>query len=268
MQDAASLNILRVRLLDFAANKLYTMPVQGDQGQQHKRKAEDQTVRVSLANLRVLSSSKVTQVPVRNPRKGAGKKGGGRKGGGKKGSELAREDFAAIYLGCNTTKQIYHVLAYGEHVEKLRAYVDLDSQPIVNAKNFERRPGKEELICTSTTVITTCLEPADGHVPARFPYDVTRVTKHLATKEFVTQASLGHFVDLVLRVDSVEQLPIQSGANVGASYLQVSGVDMDGADVGPLRLWNHVEGDVEIGNICILRGLKVANEKQWNGENM
>ena len=81
-----------------------------------------------------------------------------------------------------------------------------------------------------------------------------------------TQAPLGHFVDLVLRVDSVDQLPIQSGPNVGASYLQVSGVDMDGVIVGPLRLWNHVEGDVEVHSICILRGLKVAPEKLWNGE--
>ena len=89
---------------------------------------------------------------------------------------------------------------------------------------------------------------------------------HLATKEVCTQAPLGHFVDLVLRVDSVDQLPIQSGPNVGASYLQVSGVDMDGVIVGPLRLWNHVEGDLEVGSICILRGLKVGTERQWNGE--
>ena len=44
---------------------------------------------VNLENIRVLSSSKVTQVPARNPRKGGGKKGAGRKGGGRKGSELA-----------------------------------------------------------------------------------------------------------------------------------------------------------------------------------
>ena len=56
MQAAASLNIFRFRLLDFDANKLSTMPVQRDQGQQRKRKAEDQTARVSLANLRVLKN--------------------------------------------------------------------------------------------------------------------------------------------------------------------------------------------------------------------
>ena len=39
-----------------------------------------------------------------------------------------------------------------------------------------------------------------------------------------------------------------------------------GMEVGPVRLWNHVEGDVEVGTICILRGLKVAAERSWNGE--
>ena len=219
---------------------------------------------VSLETLRVLSSSKITQVPARNPRKGAGKKGAGRKGGGKKGSEPAWEDFAAIYLGCIKTKQIHHVLAYGDRVEKLRAYVGLDTQPIVNAENLEKRPGKEELICTSATVIKKCLEPKDS--PARFVYDVSDVTKHLATKAYGEQTSLGDFIDLVLHVDTVTEMPIQSGANVGQSYLLVTGVDMNGVEVGPLRLWNHVEGDVEIGKTCIIRGLKVMNERQWNGE--
>ena len=70
----------------------------------------------------------------------------------------------------------------------------------------------------------------------------------------------------MLRVDSVDELQIQLGANVGTPYLHVSGVDMNGENVGPLRLWNHDESDVEIGNICILRGLRVATERQWNGE--
>ena len=70
----------------------------------------------------------------------------------------------------------------------------------------------------------------------------------------------------MLRVGAVDQLSIQSGPNVGEPYLQVSGVDMDGVDVGPLRLWNHVEGDLDVGIICILRGLKVGTERSWNGE--
>ena len=222
---------------------------------------------VSVEKSRVLSASKVTQVPAQIKPKGAAKgKTGGRKGGGKKGPELAREDFAAIYLGCISTKQIYHVLAYGDQVDKLRAYVDQVEKPIVNVTNLERRPGRDELFCTDDTVITTCLEPTEGVGSAPFTYDVRQVTKYLATLEFGTKAPLGHFVDLVLRVGAVDELSIQSGPNVGSPYLQVSGWDMDGVDVGPLRLWNHVVGELDVGKIYILRGLKVSTERQWNGE--
>ena len=80
------------------------------------------------------------------------------------------------------------------------------------------------------------------------------------------QTALGNFIDLVLRVDSADEMQIQSGQNYGAPYLQISGVDMDGAEVGPLRFWNHERDDVQLGNIYILRGLKVVNEKHWDGE--
>ena len=53
------------------------------------------------------------------------------------------------------------------------------------------------------------------------------------------QAPLGHFVDLVLRVVSLDQLLTRSGPKVGATYLQVSGVYMDGVIVGPLHLWSQ-----------------------------
>ena len=37
---------------------------------------------------------------------------------------------------------------------------------------------------------------------------------------------------LLLRVETVDTLEIQNGANFGAPYLQISGVDMDGENVG------------------------------------
>ena len=214
-------------------------------GRNAQRGAGSVSAPVNLDQLRVLSSSKITQVPAKGKGKGKGK-AGGRKGGGKKGSgEVPREDFVAIYLGCITTKQIYHVLAFGDsHVDKLRPYVELETQPIVNAKNLERRPGKEDLIVTDDTVISTCLEPTDVDGSARFVYDVSKVTKHLATVEVGKQTALGNFIDLVLRVDSADEMQIQSGQNYGAPYLQISGVDMDGAEVGPLRFWNHERDDV------------------------
>ena len=222
---------------------------------------------VNLEKSRVLSVSKVTQVASRTQAKGPTKgKFCGRKGGGKKGPELPREDFAAIYLGCISTKQIYHVLAYGDHVDKVRAYVETVARPMVKVMNLERRPGREELFFTDGTVISTCLESTGGQGSALFAYDVSEVTKHLATLEFGTKTPLGHFVDLVLCVSAVDELQIASGPNLGEPYLQVSGWDMNGAEVGPLRLWNHVVGDVDVGNICIFRGLKVSTERTWNGE--
>ena len=163
-----------------------------------------------------------------------------------------------------STKQIYHVLGYGDYVDKLRAYVGLSSQPLVEITDLERQPGKEELRCTHETVITTCLEPTAGMSDAPFAYDVTQVTKHLATKETGMQASLGTFVDLVIRIYSAEEVEVQNGANQGMPYLRVDGVDMDGEHVGPLRLWDYVEGDLEPGNTCILRGLKIASERVYD----
>ena len=218
----------------------------------------------SLPNLRVLSSSKILKVTARNQMKGNGKKGGGKKGKGKKGFEPAKEDCATLYVGCIRTQQIYTVQASGEFVDKVRAYVNPNRQPLVNVKNVERRPGKEELFCTDETVITTCVEPTGGGSAARFAYDVSEVTKHLATKAYATQAGLGSFVDLVIRIDAADELPIQSGPNQGETYLQVSGVDMDGDQVGPLRLWEHTESDVEAGSIYIFRGMKIASERTWD----
>ena len=116
------------------------------------------------------------------------------------------------------------------------------------------------------TVFETCMEPTEGHGPARFTYDVSEVAKHLATQSFGIKMSLGNFVDLVIRVTAVDELEIQSGQNIGALYLQVSGWDMDGMEVGPLRLWNHEVGEITVDGIYILRGLKVATERQWNGD--
>ena len=78
------------------------------------------------------------------------------------------------------------------------------------------------------------------------------------------QASLGTFVDLVIRIYSAEELFINNGALQGNPYLLVDGVDMDGEHVGPLRLWDYVEGDLEPGNTCILRGLKIAVGKVYD----
>ena len=53
---------------------------------------------------------------------------------------------------------------------------------------------------------------------------------------------------------------VLEGVSHGMHYLNVEGVDMNGERIGPLRLRDHEEGDLEVGNICILRGLKVSEK--------
>ena len=46
-------------------------------------------------------------------------------------------------------------------------------------------------------------------------------------------------------------------------YLQIMGIDTDGGSVGPLRLWQYEEGDINPGDAYILRGLKVVYDRIW-----
>ena len=39
---------------------------------------------------------------------------------------------------------------------------------------------------------------------------------------------------------------------------------MDTSVVGPLRLWQHEEGDIKIGGAYVVRGLKVVNDRAWD----
>ena len=127
-----------------------------------------------------------------------------------------------------------------------------------------QRPGKEELHCTSETSITTCMEPMSDASAGSFCYDVSDVSKQLATKAVVDQSLVGSIVDLALLVNAVEQREIKSGDNMGNPYLIVAGVDMESQTVGPLRVWEHVWNDVRERNIYIIRGLKVVIQKQWD----
>ena len=72
---------------------------------------------------------------------------------------------------------------------------------------------------------------------------------------------VGESVALVVRVLRAEQ---KYTSKSGEPYLEVFGVDMNKAPVGPLRLWMYQEGDLLDGNLYILRGLKVAFETYWD----
>ena len=51
-------------------------------------------------------------------------------------------------------------------------------------------------------------------------------------------------------------------------FLVVHGIDMDGAMVGPIRLWRWMTGDAafQTGDVYIIRGLKVVKQTVWSGE--
>ena len=48
------------------------------------------------------------------------------------------------------------------------------------------------------------------------------------------------------------------------TYLQVSGIDMDGALVNYLRLWRFEDGDIKAGCTYLIRGLRVSFEQYWD----
>ena len=42
------------------------------------------------------------------------------------------------------------------------------------------------------------------------------------------------------------------------------GFGTEGCEVGPLRLWQHDEGDINPGDAYIVRGLKVVYDRTWD----
>ena len=88
----------------------------------------------------------------------------------------------------------------------------------------------------------------------RWPYDATALTAVFATRAHALEGTLGDFVALVMRAQSVERML----STKGEPYLVVHGIDMDGKPTGPLRLWRFSPEDVEEGSIYIVRGLKIV----------
>ena len=43
-------------------------------------------------------------------------------------------------------------------------------------------------------------------------------------------------------------------------------MDIDGAEIGTLRFWRYIEGEICAGHVYIARGLKVSAERRWDDE--
>ena len=117
------------------------------------------------------------------------------------------------------------------------------------------------LYWTDDSEVRTLLEPRDDDPASRFTYDL-QVSEIFATMAYVQKtASMGDFVALVCRITSVTQ---RWTRETEEPYVQVQGLDMAGERVGPLFLWLFDDEQVYEGMYCIVRGLKVAEEKQWD----
>ena len=100
--------------------------------------------------------------------------------------------------------------------------------------------------------------------PLIFPYQPSEgPLSDFATRSYVQEADLGVFIALVMRVQSVE---MRTTSEKCEPYLVVHGTDMDGRNIGPLRLWRFEEADVKVRKVYIFRGLKVVLETVWSME--
>ena len=77
---------------------------------------------------------------------------------------------------------------------------------------------------------------------------------------FMRECAVGTYVAIAMRIIAMQ--PKWTLTN--EPYLQLMGVDTEGDVVGPLRLWQHEEGDIELGRAYVVRGLKVVYDRAWD----
>jgi len=91
------------------------------------------------------------------------------------------------------------------------------------------------------------------------PYDASSIGSCFATHQYVQRCEVGSFIDLVLFVKACEEKEMTAGD----SFLEVYGIDIDGHDMGPIRLRRFGHQDVEARVVYIIRGLKVVMESGY-----
>jgi len=132
---------------------------------------------------------------------------------------------------------------------------------LVDVSALKPRPGQLGMLYWSEeSHVTMRLEAVDRGALPEFPYDTT-TSQDFCSLAFAQGMNVGEHAALVLRVKMVEQ---KWTGTRGEVYLVVFGVDIDGATVTYLRLWRFGEDDLAAGTTCIIRGLKVVLESQWD----
>ena len=179
-----------------------------------------------------------------------------------KGKKAASEESQPVYVG-DRDGLVVCTIAVGSCIEQVPAPRERGEAPsLVDITALKSRAGHlGTLQWTSDTLVTNHLEPRDSHY--KFPYQVDQASKDFATWAIVQNGSVGDIAALVIRVLCVEERFVEATSE---PYLQVAGLDMDGVPTDPLRFWRYESGDIIEGSTCIVRGLKVVVQQQWNYE--
>ena len=120
------------------------------------------------------------------------------------------------------------------------------------------KPGQADLLYWTENTQMTLLERASSFT---FPYDIhTQYSKDFASMAFARDCIVNTYVAIPMRINESEPKWTQQSE----PYLQIMGIDTDGGSVGPLRLWQYEEGDINPGDAYILRGLKVVHDRIWD----
>ena len=214
---------------------------------------------MNLRAVHLLSKGKVTQALINN--KGKGKVKGKAKGKGKAGGKSGEtEGRLPMYFGQDG--YIVCTIAYGKCVLQAQAMSSSSLPSKVDVLALQTRIGDPGVLYwTEATKIVQRLEAVHRTTGCDFSYDVSEVSKDLATYDYVQNAHVGTKVALVLRVAALESKTTYESHE---PYLEVHGVDMDGTQVAFLRLWQWTCNEMRIGGTYIIRALEIKVATHWS----
>ena len=193
-------------------------------------------------------------------RKAKGKAKANGKGNGKEKGK-GRGKVRAFYFGDPTSGYTICTLAYGDNLG--RAPPNTAIGALVDVREVAPRLGQVGVVYwTGKTQIVVHMEERDRKAPLEFPYDTTVGSSDFASNQSLQEFKIGAYVAFPFRALSVQEKYTRAGR--GDPYLEVQGVDCEGAAFGTLRFWRFSEGAVSEGGIYLARELKVAVARVWD----
>ena len=185
--------------------------------------------------------------------KGKGKNKGKSKNSGKSKPQKDGR-YQSAYFGCPHEGSVIQVKLEGVQVDQL---ADLRIGGWYGITNLKPRAGQDGIVLW-TERTTIVLNSADTHPvpPSDFPYQVENPYQ-CATMTHFSECKINAPIHMVLKITSAEE----KTTTTNESFLWVYGNDMWTERAGPLRMWRFTDQDVKLGMICIIRGLKVAEER-------